>query len=54
MDKIALLENLERLAHKLRKLGLHPVTRLGRYLLLHSLHTVRYVNLFCKRGDLYA
>jgi FkbM family methyltransferase len=33
MDKVALLENLERLAHKLRKLGLHPVTRLGRHLL---------------------
>jgi hypothetical protein len=40
MDKIALLENLERLAHKLRKLGLHPVTRLGRY----SLHPVKGYN----------
>lgn len=33
MDKLTLLENLERLAGKLRALGLHPATRLGRHLL---------------------
>ncbi len=33
MDKLTLLENLETVARKLRALGLHPFTRLGRAIL---------------------